>query len=679
MREGDPVQIRDTRWGLGSDQWLLWSLLALTLILGVVARFQGLGFRPLAEDEYYFLVSVESIFRSGLPEQAGGGYYVRGLPLQYLTALSRAIFEDPEFGLRLPTVLLSLIAVPVAFLYGKRLDGAYLGAGLAIAMLVSSWTVEFSRFGRMYGAFQLLTLLVLLSLHSVLTDRASPRTRYLPLLWGTLCALTHELGFFLLPLLALPVIVPGARNRFGSWAGVARYASATGAVYVALLAYHVFPFRKLSVQGALPEGMSADLVETPGFFRLPNFPFWGIADSPLLSLATVLAVVAAVGLTVHRATRDRGSIRIPLAVASMALAAAIFHQIAVAVGLVLVALGRYRAYLSSGHRPTVVVLFLTGLVSIGWLVLGGASRIAPALLPEFLLERLTEHRLSTIFFGWPEIYAPVVEPWFQEMPILAGLLAVGVLYRFWTRLDRPWREIAIDPSTMVVYVVVLMGIFSSYFHSTRYTYFVYPLALACLYLTLRALVKKLFSTIGEDGMRRYEATAALLVFLGVFAISEDFDPRHLLATGGVEVAFQTDRFERMRDTWYWRDDSQLPGQFVTSQASPRDPVIVMDLPAASYYIDRPHAVYHPRGLLRFYEVSREAGTVEFWSGMPLLSTPEELGAFVEGAPRAWIVRRTDAPRPTVISEAFGHRPHTLDQAFVGRDGRVEVVRIKFEK
>ena len=68
--------------------------------LGLWARFAGLGDRPLAVDEYYFLVSIESILTDGLPELPGGGYYVRGILIQYLTAGAIAASGDTMLGLR---------------------------------------------------------------------------------------------------------------------------------------------------------------------------------------------------------------------------------------------------------------------------------------------------------------------------------------------------------------------------------------------------------------------------------------------------------------------------------------------------------------------------------------------------------------------------------------------------
>jgi len=55
--------------------------------VGIAARFWALGKWPLAIDEYYFAQSVQNVLHFGIPEFPCGGLYVRGLLLQYASAL----------------------------------------------------------------------------------------------------------------------------------------------------------------------------------------------------------------------------------------------------------------------------------------------------------------------------------------------------------------------------------------------------------------------------------------------------------------------------------------------------------------------------------------------------------------------------------------------------------------
>ena len=125
---------------------------------GLFVRFNGLGSRPLAEDEYFSITSVQYILHKGVPEFPTGGYYVRGLPLQYLQAASVRLFGDNEFAHRLPAALFGVLTLVLTFYYA-RIFLPWLLALACVAMLaVSGWEIEFGRFSRMYAPFQCITL-----------------------------------------------------------------------------------------------------------------------------------------------------------------------------------------------------------------------------------------------------------------------------------------------------------------------------------------------------------------------------------------------------------------------------------------------------------------------------------------------------------------------------------------
>jgi hypothetical protein len=132
----------------------LWYLCGLALLIGVFCRFKGLGTAPLTVDEYYLVRSIQNVLRSGVPLFSCGGYYMRGLVLQYLSAAEQAAGMSPELAPRLISALCSLATLPAAFLIGRRLRGSLVGI-LTVALLsLSVWEIEIGRFGRMYAPFQ---------------------------------------------------------------------------------------------------------------------------------------------------------------------------------------------------------------------------------------------------------------------------------------------------------------------------------------------------------------------------------------------------------------------------------------------------------------------------------------------------------------------------------------------
>lgn len=70
-----------------------------------------------------------------------------------------------------------------------------------------------------------------------------------------------------------------------------------------------------------------------------------------------------------------------------------------------------------------------------------------------------------------------------------------------------------------------------------------------------------------------------------------------------------------------------------------DPVIVADVPQASYYLDRSHDIFHACDSDGFENVARNEGTVDFWSGQRLLSTDDELRRYTAQSSIVLVLRR----------------------------------------
>ena len=167
---------------------------------------------------------------------------------------------------------------------------------------------------------------------------------------------------------------------------------------------------------------------------------------------------------------------------------------------------------------------------------------------------------------------------------------------------------------------------------------------------------------------------AAVLFLGLFANSKDFSPGHLLNIRSQEVSLRTGSFESYAAIWSARDDILSPASFVASAVADGagDGVIVQGLPAASWYLSTPYAVYVSRDAMRFRRVSREGGTIDVWSKQRLLSTDADLSATCEAASTLWVIRRSGDDRGFCRGVWASVQDTIVD---VGADGRVEVVRL----
>src|SRR6188472_3214577 len=195
----------------GDARWSVWlyalvAILLLAMVWGLFVRFNGLGSRPWAVDEYFSATAVRYVLDKGVPEFPTGGYYMRGLPLQYLQAGSVLLFGDNEFAHRLPAALFGVLTLVFVFLYARIFLPWPLAAVCVAILAVSGWEIEFSRFSRMYAAFQCITVAFFLAYHQAYF-KGSEKLKYLPHALALVAVTFHALGLFLLPFLFLPLFI----------------------------------------------------------------------------------------------------------------------------------------------------------------------------------------------------------------------------------------------------------------------------------------------------------------------------------------------------------------------------------------------------------------------------------------------------------------------------------------
>jgi hypothetical protein len=130
----------------------------IAVLAGTIARFKGLGHWPLAWDEYYLAQSIQNVLHSGLPQYPCGGFYARGVLVQYLAALLQLAGLSAQLAPRLIAAISSLIALAATYRIARRCAGTDIALLAVTILALSVWEVEIARFGRMYAPFQALFL-----------------------------------------------------------------------------------------------------------------------------------------------------------------------------------------------------------------------------------------------------------------------------------------------------------------------------------------------------------------------------------------------------------------------------------------------------------------------------------------------------------------------------------------
>src|SRR4030067_393534 len=146
---------------LKTDKHLTAVFVLCLIVLGTVIRVRGLGKWCINSDEYFLFQSTSFIHDTGLPKFPSGGYYVRGIALQYLMAFTTWIFPNKELGLRIIPLCFGVLTIPMFFLFCKKFVPLIPAILCSTVLLFSSWHIEFSRFARFYSTFQFIFFLFL--------------------------------------------------------------------------------------------------------------------------------------------------------------------------------------------------------------------------------------------------------------------------------------------------------------------------------------------------------------------------------------------------------------------------------------------------------------------------------------------------------------------------------------
>jgi hypothetical protein len=655
---------------------LLLGLLGVALVAGVVARWYTLADRPLAVDEYYMVRSTEFILERGVPSFPSGGYYTRGLPLQYLMAGAAKLFGPTHLSYRLPGFLFSILSVFLAYCYARRFTPVPVSVGVALALLVSSWHIEFAGFARMYALFQCVVLLFLIAVDDAFFC-GNWRRRYLPHGLALFACLGHAIGITLTPLLFLPLVAGGPPGGFRSWSERLRFGAAGVATTLLCLGFILSDLRNFGVENLLPPGYP----ESAGSpFNLPAFPFWSLDGDPVTSMILLVGLaVLMLGLVRLFKRRDLSAVDVWL---GALVAFSVAHLLMLAAICLLVLLLRFDLHEPRQHpRYAYVMLAIAVLAGVGWLVYGIAFPDAlrsPAVAARWdLSEAGFLKSMWTVFFGWPDVYRYTFRPFWVEMPLLGLLLVIALIVVLIEHRHDPLPALLRQPWVIILLTLAVYGVVETEYSRLRYWYHLYPVMLCLIALAITLIVGHLARK--RPAVEPRAGHLAAFAFLGVFALTSDFDPRHIVATGDDPATFRTAPFEDHWLTWYQRFDFISPAAFVNRQALHEEARVVVEYQyPSSYYLDGPHAIYIPREWQDLYPLhSREAGRIDAWSGQPLLDTPEELATYTATAREVWVIRGTDRDRPELPDPeaVWGTRLQDVSQVFLSRDGRIEVLRV----
>jgi hypothetical protein len=603
----------------------LWYLAVAAVLAGIYWRFKGLGTAPFAVDEYYLARSIENVLRAGIPAFSCGGLYMRGIALQYTAAALQQGGFTAELAPRLISSICSLLAIPAVFILAHRVHGRVVALLAVTIIALSVWEIEMARFGRMYAPFQAVFLWYLVFFLRYTVDRDIRALWPMialsilgPLVWegGVFLSLTNILSMFLQ---RWP-----DRLRRDDWLFLL---SCTALLALAVW-FVTADFRGYNADSWPPgyrRSMSTPAADPLTILRLSMTTLrqntWWVAAAIAPLIAALLALRWIWNL------RARGFLAAGLL---LMLIAAFAHQflVVIAIGLLLLLtrVGSWKELFARSTLPFHLTLILCAMFWIAYTIANVDWQDAVAV---GLGRRAAI--LAYQFFRFPDLIAVVVRPWAGSVPHLGfGLmLLIGAeMYRA-ARSDETSNY---ERILLVVFLVLLLAASASHppRQETRYVFFLYPIGVIIALTTIAHVATWLAS----------RPTVAVVltsgIALGGFALSEDFQPTHLLHIDSSTETFRIGMSAGMQSHLVLREDFRGIAQWLQQHRSAQE-LVISGVHGLDHYYPAINYFYVDQSSPNFPDWACRHGTVERWGGYSLLYSANALTSRVEADSAAYLV------------------------------------------
>jgi hypothetical protein len=613
-------------------------LTAACVVVGVLARFWGLGRWPLAIDEYYFAQSVRNVLHSGIPAFPCGGLYVRGVFLQYAAALLQLMGLSAELAPRLLAAVSSLLTLPAVYLIGRRLGGRDVGLIAVAVLALSIWEIEIGRFGRMYAPFQALFAWYVVLFLSYVIDR-NRRALVPMIILSALGLAVWEGGIFLVltNLLAPFITSPSGRLSRRDW------------LYLAACSLLLIPAYVLTVADLRTAW--SDPILPPDYVEAPDQPSMSRLDAAVMPWTTLsshiawaIAAFLPIGLVLYagvRQWRTQPTLLAALGVL-LVLACALVQQFELAAGLlvILILLGVIdgRSLLAPASRPLHVAL-AAGLLF--WIAFGLSTHDWHA---RGLSTLKTVFLLGYEFVRFPDAVRQVAMPWARTVPLLAAGLFVLTAAACLRACLRFQDTSPAERILLALFVILLLAASASNppRHETRYVFFLYPLAVIFSILTVGRALRAVL------GPTPIAAGAAVAACLALFMLSEDFRPAHLWNIDTEAVNFRIGMSGRLAGHYHPRSDVRAAAIWLQEHVVPGQDIVIDSFPGVDFYYRNSDFYFVSDTDGRFDVWSCRRGTVQRWSNLPMIHSYDTLAAKVATGRRVWMVVETSV-MPQVLA------------------------------
>jgi hypothetical protein len=568
---------------------------------------KGLGKWPLAIDEYYTVISSENILKYGLPKWDLGGYYMRSLITNYLTAGLFLTGLKVEFASRLIPVFSNMLAIIPLYLLTKRISNKFIATILVVVFCFSVWEIEFARFARMYALFQAVFLLYMYFLYDFVMEKNHKSQKWLFII-SFISIFVHEGGIFLVLLNFLPL--------FWNKKIVIPHLIISLVILIASFYYLTFDFWNLNVYNSLPFGYPTgyeDGISPHGLIKKPIFLLQTIPGYGIWQYLIIIPIVFTV-FCFYKIIKTPQENLLSIFILFVLIIASILNLLGL---LLILAICFFLVdwlkldYIK--HKEFKYFLISVFIFFIFWVSYSLTTNVLYLLYPDFTKTGLINllKRTFRLLFNYPDIFY-IIQKYYMAIPVFTlfalGTLSYGLFYSIKKNLQFLNQRLLF--LTIILCSLMVMLISTNY-NDTRYTFFLFPIVLMLILISVNTLIDSII----KKGLKsKIIFIFTILIFLFV---SEDFSFYHILNIDKREVNFRTIYNEDREAHYFWRSDVEAVAKIINKEAKEDDIIIVNDGNIA-YYLKRTDYFLEDYRTYEFDGVSIEKGVRERWTSLPLI-------------------------------------------------------------
>lgn len=597
---------------------LYWVIIFVAVITGIYIRLKGLGTWPLALDEYYIIQSAENILKYGLPLFPNGGYYDRGILMQYLIAPLLSLGIKPEFAGRIFPLLSNLLAIPAVYLIAKRVGNQLIATIALVIFSLSIWEIEFSRFARMYTPFQTIFLWYIYFALKDYEYKNFANFKWL-LTLSLVSIFVYEGSIFLVLLNFIPFLLYRKVNY--------KYLVTSIIIFALSVFFIRYNFRAINTSPAFP----TEYLETIGRtfhspVKLPQILLPFSLTSGYFFILTLIIIIVTVFLLwliiKNLSVKNFYSI---LSIIFLGVCA-IFNQFGLFILVFLIFVFWHFLDPKFANRKNIILIGLVFFINlVYWYLYGVLSNEWYVLFDDFSSYKLggVTKRLLVGFFNYPDNYYSLLL-YFKTLPVLTLFSAVSLsIYFIFLLLKKDNNEYTRFLSGMLIFLSFAATIPVLLYEETRYTFFLVPVLIILVLYSVYFIFSRIFRK------QLYIKISLISLVLIIFILSRDFNFYHLINIDQQDVNYRMIYVSNnYKKHLYRRWDIKTPTEYVKRHSEKEDIIMINENSMKYYlpYVDYFNFNYKHRA---FVALSVEKGTRERWSNAKLIYTNKDLLNLIE--------------------------------------------------